>query len=53
MGYEGKLLYSDTDSWTVMIDDMKDIGVIKNDIDVEKIIDMSFVENYYMKVSYE
>lgn len=53
MGYEGKLLYSDTDSWSVMIDNMKDIGVIKNDIDVTKIINMSFVENYYMKATYE
>lgn len=48
-GYNGKLLYSDNDSWHLMIKDMRELGFLKNDVDLKKVLDLSFVENYYKK----
>jgi len=49
-GYDGKLLYSDTESWEKMIADMKDLGFLKDDVDLSKVLDLSFVEHYYSKI---
>lgn len=46
-GYNGKLLYSDTDSWQLMIKDMRELGFLKNDVDLKKVLDLSFVNNFY------
>lgn len=46
-GYDGKLLYSDTDSWEEMIGDLKSLGFLQNDVDIDKALNLSFVENYY------
>jgi len=48
-GYDEKLLYSDTKSWETMIADLKDLGFLKNDVDLSKVLDLSFVESYYSK----
>jgi len=46
-GYDGKVLYSDKNSWELMIKDMKDLGFLKNDVELNKVLDLSFVEKYY------
>jgi len=46
-GYNGKLLSTDTESWLEMINDMKELGFLKNDVDINRILDLSFVDNYY------
>jgi|AntRauTorckE5430_2_1112549.scaffolds.fasta_scaffold00136_4 ABC-type nitrate/sulfonate/bicarbonate transport system substrate-binding protein len=46
-GYEEKLLYSDLESWTQMINDMKDLGFLKNDVDLNKVLNLDFVKEYY------
>lgn len=48
-GYDGKLLYSDIESWKKMIVDMKELGFLKKDVDLGKVLNMSFVESYYSK----
>lgn len=46
-GYDGKLLYSDQESWMKMINDMKDLGFLKNDVDLNRVLNLNFVKNYY------
>lgn len=46
-GHDGKVLYSDKTSWELMVKDMKDLGFLKNDVDINKVLDLSFVEKYY------
>ena len=46
-GYDGKVLYSDNNSWELMIKDMKDLGFLKNNVELKKVLDLSFVEKYY------
>ena len=50
-GYDGKLLYSDNASWEAMIKDMKDLGFLKNNVELSKVLDLSFVEKYYSNES--
>jgi len=47
-GYKGKLLYTDTESWLEMINDMKELGFLKNEVDINNVLNMSFIENYYV-----
>lgn len=46
-GYEGKLLNSDIESWNRMISDMRDLGFLTKDVDVSKVLDLSFVNKHY------
>lgn len=46
-GYEGKLLYTDIESWKAMAQDMKDLGFISKEPDWGKTLNLSFVENYH------
>jgi NitT/TauT family transport system substrate-binding protein len=46
-GYDGKLLYSDVKSWNNMIADMQDLGFLKKNIDINNVLNQSFVEKYY------
>jgi ABC-type nitrate/sulfonate/bicarbonate transport system substrate-binding protein len=48
-GYDNKILYSDIDSWHTMIADMRDLGFLKNDVDISKILYLDYVEQYYSK----
>lgn len=48
-GYNGKLLYSDIESWEKMITDMRELGILKKNIDINKVLDLRFVEKYYAK----
>lgn len=48
-GYKGKLLNTDIESWTVMSKDMKDLGFLNEMPNLDKTINLSFVENYYNK----
>lgn len=46
-GYEGKLLYSDKESWKEMINDMRQLGFLQKDVDLDKVLNLSFVDKYY------
>lgn len=48
-GYDGKLLYSDLDSWHLMIKDMRELGFLKNDVNLNAVLNLSFVKKYYAK----
>lgn len=48
-GYDNKPLASDVDSWSEMITELKGFSVIKNDVDSNKVINFSFINNYYQK----
>lgn len=48
-GFDGKLLYSDTASWEHMISDMRTLGFLNKDVDIKKVLDLDFVNNYYSK----
>lgn len=45
--YNGQPLYSDIESWIQMSNDLKSIGIIKNNIPINDVIDLSFVKDYY------
>jgi NitT/TauT family transport system substrate-binding protein len=46
-GYQGKPLASDIDSWKEMIDDLKSFGIIKGDVDLNKVLNFTFINKYY------
>ncbi len=46
-GYQGRLLNSDRQSWEAMIKDMRELGFLKNDVKLDRVLDLSFVEKYY------
>lgn len=46
-GYNGKLLYSDRNSWNEMIGELRSLEFLNNDVDLDKVLNLSFVENYY------
>lgn len=46
-GYEGKVLYTDLESWKMMAEDMIAIGALKNEPDWHKTLNLQFVENYH------
>lgn len=48
-GYGGKLLYSDVESWNEMIDILTELEFLKNEVDINRVLDLSFVESYYNK----
>ena len=48
-GYNGKLLNTDLESWIVMAKDMKDLGFLNEMPNLDKAINLSFVEDYYNK----
>jgi len=50
-GYNNKLFYSDMDSWKVMISDLKSLGYLKNEPDLSKAIDFTFVDKYYSSLN--
>lgn len=48
-GFQGKLLYSDRQSWESMIRDMTELGFLKNHVDLDKVLYLNYVEEYYSK----
>lgn len=50
-GYNKKVLYTDLDSWKAMAKDMKDLGFLKNEPELSKLLNLSFVENYHKQHS--
>ena len=46
-GYQGKPLTSDVDSWREMIEDLKSFGIIKGDVDLNRVLNFSFINRYY------
>lgn len=48
-GYDGKLLNTDTTSFNNMISEMKALGFLSKDVDISKVLDLDFVNNYYEK----
>lgn len=47
--YNGQPINSDYDSWSETIKELKDLGVIKNDVDINKVVKLDFIQNYYNK----
>lgn len=48
MGQNGKILFSDTQTWNGMAEILKQLEVIKT-FDISKSVDMSFINNYHLK----
>lgn len=48
-GYDGKVLYSDSQSWLNMIKNMKSLGFIKNDVNLDELLEFKFVENFHQQ----
>lgn len=46
-GYDSKPITSDVNSWNEMVNELKGVGVIKNDVDVNKSLNFSFIDKYY------
>jgi NitT/TauT family transport system substrate-binding protein len=46
-GYDGKVLYTDLESWNIMANDMHDLGFIKSIPNLEKTLDLRFVKDYH------
>ncbi len=46
-GYDNKPLASNVDSWNEMVNELKGFGVIKNDFNVNKSLNFSFIDRYY------
>lgn len=46
-GHDNKPLTSDIDSWNDLVNELKGFGVIKNDVDVNKSLNFSFIDRYY------
>ena len=47
--YKGQPLNSDYESWIVTIKELKELGVIKNDVDIRNIVKLDYINNYYQK----
>lgn len=45
--YKGQPLNSDYESWGETVEELKDLGVIKNEVDIKKIIKLDFIQKYY------
>lgn len=48
-GYNGKPLTSDLDSWKEMVKELMEFKEIKTPSDLNKILNFSFIDNYYTK----
>lgn len=46
-GYQGRPLTSDIDSWREMVDDLKSFGIIKGDVDLNRVLNFSFINKHY------
>lgn len=46
-GYQGNPLMSDIDSWREMVEDLKSFGIIKGKVDLNKVLNFSFINKYY------
>lgn len=47
--YNGQPINSDTESWNEMISELKDLNVIKNDVDLTKVLYLKNINDYYLK----
>lgn len=47
--YNSQPINSDIESWNNMVSEMRELGVIKNDIDVKKLLFLDYVQEYYRK----
>jgi ABC-type nitrate/sulfonate/bicarbonate transport system substrate-binding protein len=48
-GYQGKVLTTDTESWNAMAKTMVELGFIKISPNLDKLLQMQFVQNYHAK----
>jgi len=48
-GYKNQPLNSDTESWNDMVEEMKDAGAIKNNVDLGRVLQFQFIHQYYQK----
>lgn len=45
--YKNQPLNSDIASWTTMVDELKEAKIIKNDVDLNKVLQFQFINEYY------
>lgn len=45
--YKNQPINSDFDSWSTMVNELKELKVIKNDIDLNKVVKLNFINDYY------
>lgn len=50
-GYNNKPLTSDFDSWSEMVNELKEVGVIKGEIELSRLLNFSFINNYYKNIT--
>ena len=47
--YNGQPINSDLESWREMVTELKDLKVIRNDVDLNKLLYLKFINDYYQK----
>lgn len=47
--YNNQPINSDTESWNEMISELKSLNVIKNDVDLNKVLYLKYITDYYSK----
>lgn len=50
-GYDNKPLTSDFDSWSEMVNELKEVGVIKGEVELSRLLNFSFINNYYKNIT--
>lgn len=45
--YKKQPINSDFDSWNSMVAELKNLGLLKNDVDLSKVLQLSFINSYY------
>lgn len=48
-GYNDQPLNSDIESWTEMIAELKELKVIQNEVDLSKVLFLTYINDYYMR----
>ena len=48
-GYDNKPITSDANSWSEMVNELKEFGVVKNDVELSRVLNFSFINTYYQK----
>lgn len=47
--YNGQPINSDIESWNEMVSELKDLKVIRNDVDLNRVLSLRFINDYYLR----
>lgn len=47
--YKGQPVNSDIESWSAMVEELRELNIISNPVDLDKVLDFSFIQEYYAK----